>query len=681
MSYQVTVSVEDIVSRQFSVGRAGPVAWTCRTLNRLRAAFLIVTASVGLLLPSAQLHSQPTFTIKGPGDAEPGAAIGSVQFLGNHTFPSLVLVEQLQRKPQTFLNLLGEDINATIFDPDLLPDEIQRIERFYRERGYYQVIVEAEVLPQSTRNVVRLLFKIFEGNPIRVASIDVRIDAPQAVVTTLSSSEDYTQTLSRQPFRAGEPFHSFRQSEAVSMFTRMLRESGFAFAQVEMDTEIDTIALAAHLHILLDPGPPVRLDSITIGGAQTIPQALVLRQSGLRQNDPFQLSSLEASRRRLLQHHLFRAVSIEVPPQPRDSTVTVHLQIQEFPLRSLGYSVGFGTEEFLRGNIDWQHRNINGRGHRVEAAARVSFIDQAVGGTYLIPYVFNPRSSYSFNPFLEHHFGPRGAYEVFRTGVEQSLIYQVSTFLTGRLGHEISLNRELSGQALTELPDSVLNYNVSAVSASVNLVQGLARREGWMANAFGELSTPVGLGTYEYQKVSLEIRRYRILTEDAVLAVRVRAGGIFNASSDTLPSTILFYQGGSNSVRGWTREALGPKRAIFRTTPDGPEFDRYVPIGGKTLFNASVELRRSTHSLVKRTGYVAFLDMGQVWNSLDPDELRTVQVGIGGGLRYDSPIGPIRLDIAWKMNPTGEDLNRFAGVDYGNRWNRFGIHFGVGPSF
>lgn len=625
--------------------------------------------------------AQPTFTLKGPGQSEPGQAIGGIQFLGNHTYPSIVLTEQLQRKPQTFLNLLGEEINATIFDPELLPTEIHRIETFYRERGYYQVIVEAQILPESTRNVVYLLFKVFEGNPIKVSSIDVRIDAPQTDAMRISTSEEYTRTLSRLPFSVGEAFHSYRQSDAVSMFTRILREEGYPFTEVHLETVIDTIALSAQLHFQLDPGPFAILDSIEVKGARTISDSRILRQSGLTQGESFSLSTLESSRRRLLDHHLFQEVSIEIPPQPRDQTVDVRIQVKEWPLRSVGFSIGLGTEEYMRASLDWQHRNINGRGHRIEAGGRVSFIDQALGGSYLIPYVFNPRSGYSLNPFLEHHFGPSGAYEVFRTGIEQSLIYQISTYLTGRLSHEISVNRELSGQALSELPDSVLNYNVSAISASVNFVQGLARREGWLVSAFGELSTPIGLGTFEYQKASVEVRRYKTLTSDAILALRVRAGAIVNASTDTLPSTILFYQGGTNSVRGWARESLGPKRPILRTTEEGTTFDRYVPIGGKTLFNASIELRRDINDVIKGAGYTLFLDMGQVWNSLQLDEMKTLQFGLGGGIRYDTPIGPFRMDIAWKMNPTREDLDLYAGVDYGNGWNRIGIHVGIGPAF
>ena len=125
---------------------------------------------------------------------------------------------------------------------------------------------------------------------------------------------------------------------------------------------------------------------------------------------------------------------------------------------------------------------------------------------------------------------------------------------------------------------------------------------------------------------------------------------------------------------------LGPKRAVFVADSTlGPQFDRFVPLGGRMVFAASVEARRDLTGLrVADLGAAAFIDAGQVWNSFDDLKRRPLRFALGFGIRYRSPIGPVQLDLAWKVNPSDQDLNRYQGVDYGSPWNRFGLHLRIG---
>jgi outer membrane protein insertion porin family len=144
----------------------------------------------------------------------------------------------------------------------------------------------------------------------------------------------------------------------------------------------------------------------------------------------------------------------------------------------------------------------------------------------------------------------------------------------------------------------------------------------------------------------------------------------------------VFYAGGTNSVRGWSRESLGPKRPFLEVEEDGSEtFRGYLPTGGRALFTSSIEARYSLDHRWKGVGIATFLDAGQVWTSFSNMEERSLQFGTGVGIRYESVIGPIRLDIAWKVNPNADDLNRFEGQDVGNALRRFGFHLNIGSPF
>lgn len=130
-------------------------------------------------------------------------------------------------------------------------------------------------------------------------------------------------------------------------------------------------------------------------------------------------------------------------------------------------------------------------------------------------------------------------------------------------------------------------------------------------------------------------------------------------------------------MRGWSRQRLGPKRPSF----DDGEFDGYVPTGGRAMFTFNVELRQQFNFLFNGFGMGFFLDGGQVWREIKRIDERPLQFGAGGGFRYQSPIGPVRIDVGYKVNPTEEDLGIFGDSGRSNAWDRIGIHFSIGQAF
>jgi outer membrane protein insertion porin family len=193
-----------------------------------------------------------------------------------------------------------------------------------------------------------------------------------------------------------------------------------------------------------------------------------------------------------------------------------------------------------------------------------------------------------------------------------------------------------------------------------------------------EFSGTFGESTFTFQKLSLDTRYYLPLTRNTKLATRINTGVIFYTQPDSLPANIRFFTGGTNSVRGWSRQELGPKRPSFR---DNGDFAGYVPTGGRALLTFNVELRQKLNFLFNGFGLGVFLDGGQVWRAVDRVDERPIQFGIGGGLRYQSPIGPIRIDVGYKVNPSESDLGIFGDDRSSNTWDRIGIHFSIGQAF
>jgi outer membrane translocation and assembly module TamA len=171
------------------------------------------------------------------------------------------------------------------------------------------------------------------------------------------------------------------------------------------------------------------------------------------------------------------------------------------------------------------------------------------------------------------------------------------------------------------------------------------------------------VGTFGYNAVSADGRQYLPIGSDRlVLASRVQVGNIKPASDDPtkVPFSKKYFLGGATSIRGWGRYEVSP-------LVDG------LPIGGNSMFAFSEELRAV---LSGNLGGVLFLDAGNVWAPNWAIKLNDLRYAVGPGLRYQTPIGPIRFDIGYQLNPTPDLLVN--GVPQTRRWR---MHFSIGQAY
>lgn len=603
--------------------------------------------------------------------------VWKIDFEGNENFSGMVLRELIAtQNPNPIQKLFGRVSDYGYSEMDLRRDRI-RLMRYYERRGFINVEVDYEVVDRKKEWQKDVTFNIREGNSVRIESSEIVINSEPETIEALEDAQSFKRALERHEFRVGQRYQSLRTADVEGRFLQVVENEGYAWAEVLVEADIDSATMAASVLITITPNSRTYFDNIKVEGDLSVPERILLRETNIRSGEPYSRDKMQESQRQIFNHHLFRFATITLPEQPKDSTLDVLIRVREHPKRTVLASIGFGREELLRGRLGWQHRNINGSGHRLGFNTRASFIEQRASTDYLIPYVFNPRSSNISSVFGVHKLEP--SFELFQAGFNNSLIYQVSRSSTASITYEFSINEELSRDPDVTLPDTVLNYNVSSLSFSGYYSEGMSREpRGWVIQPFIELSGTFGESTFTFQKLSLDVRRYTKIASSTTIAARINTGTIFYKDDPLLPSNILFFTGGTNSVRGWSRQSLGPKRATVN--PDG-EFIRYVPTGGNTVLTFNVELRQNFSGFLRKFGVAAFLDGGQVWSDLTSLEERNVQVGTGGGIRYQSPIGPVRVDVGYKINPTDQDLNIFQGVDYGSAWDRIGIHFSIGQAF
>lgn len=628
------------------------------------------------IIPEGLISAQPTEQPQAQ-DPDTPPQVWKLDFEGNQQYSNLVLKRQISTDNFSFWDKLKFwDRTGHELDKIELKKDVIRLRNYYQRRGYINVEVSYDVETGNKEWKKKVIFEIEENIPIRIRSRYFKFKGREDDIEQVKHSPAFQKAKKENFYRKGNRYETTKETEVVGRFSDVFKNLGYAYADVNIKADVDTTRLAANVVIQCDIGPRTYIDSVDVEGIKTISKKYVLREAALKKGQRYSQHRMERAQQELFNHHLFRFATISIPEQPKDSTLELLMRVRENEQRTVEVLAGFGTEEKLRGQVSWTHRNVAHYGHRFTTTARASFIEQYMSINYLFPYIYNTKSSIVISPFGQHLL--QDSYELLRAGLTNSFIYRYTKDFTLSASYEYTKNQELSKQFNASLPDTTLEYDLSSFQFNGYYSQGYGRQqEGWVIQPYAEFSGLFGLATFQFQKLSVDVRRFTRLSSSTMLATRVQSGALYNAPTDSLPNNIRFYLGGTNSVRGWYRQELGPKRA--RT--DGSDFVSYVPRGGRAMFGFNIEIRQELNFLVKDLGMAVFLDGGQVWETFRQTNTRPLQYGVGGGLRYQSPIGPVRVDIGYKVNPTDEDLNIYNGRNYGSAWDRIGIHFSIGQAF
>ena len=601
-----------------------------------------------------------------------------VYFEGNDTFSDIIVQEVVANESVRFFRRVQFwRRNGDIYSESEVRRDVIRLERFYQRRGFPDVHITFSVDEGNKDWRRKITFRIDEGRPIRVESLEYNFAEETEQMEEIKSSREFERIVNRNPFREGQRFVFIRKPDVEGDLSNMLKDKGYAFAKVDVESEVDSVAYTARVRINLNPGPVAFFGDINIEGQETVSEELIRKETGLSSGDRFSQKALTRAQQEVFSHHLFRFVTLSLPEQPRDSLVDLNIRVREHPLRTIQLQAGVGTEDIVRGGVTWQHRNPFGNAHSFSVSGRASFIDQRISMDYLIPYVFNTYSSYIFSPFAQRLNEPN--YLLLSVGATNSFVYQYSQELAGTISYEYTANEEILKDLSVVLRDSTQSYNQSVIRISGYYNEStLERGEGWAVRPFFEISGFFNTGTLNYRRASLDVRRFLDFSRNTQLGLRANTGVLFTEDLARMPSSILYYLGGNSTVRGWSRNDLGPKRASFDSDNN---FEGYLPAGGRLSLSFNSELRQRVPFVHRNFGVAVFLDGGQVWQRRDEVDLMELQFGVGGGIRYQSPIGPIRFDVGYKINPTDEDLNRYNGQDFGGRFDRWGFHFSIGQAF
>lgn len=625
-----------------------------------------------------------------------------------------------------------------VFDRYVLERDLERIQRLYRAKGYYRAHAHAARVFQDGR-LVRVEITIEEGPPVLVRRVDLH--GLEALPPEL---REKAERLAKKRMRLERPFEEERMHALEGSLQNLLGSAGYAFAEVKSGADVDLPKGAASVGFWIEPHRLARLGQVRIEGLGKIPEGPVARALDLTPGEPYSLERLEAARQAVLDLGVFSSVTIEpdLPPGTVEADVVpLRVKVEVTKFRSI--RLGGGVElDSLKADVHlqagWEDRNFLGgfRSLLIEAVPGVVLYPTR------LPTLEPPRRLLPQGR-LRSEFRQPGFLEARTTGVlrAQGSIYPLllsndlpadapvlgyrelrgsagleRTYgrLSASLSHTVQQNTPFTyvGALDPDLVPVLVSY--PELTLDLELTDKRVRpHEGVALRGTGQFAG-VG-GDARDVKVTSDVRTYVPLGRKLTLATRASVGFLFPANyGDTVEPVALtnepggasrqhwvrdselmslrgLFAGGPGSNRGYAQREIGPHGIVpfyapgatssavdaeCATSTGASTCD--LPLGGFTLWEASVELR---YPISGNFSGAVFVDAADV----APEQVRfrfnRPHLSAGLGFRYDTPVGPIRLDAGYRI----PGLQAPAAPDEGTPDTTFGVpmalSFGIGEAF
>lgn len=531
------------------------------------------------------------------------------------------------------------DINREQANADLTPARLQRLHERATEQiktalqvyGYYQARVKSELRQEDQSWVATYTIEL--GDPIRIESVDLQVSGEG------QDNPEIKAALAKFPITKGQALEQPRYDQARDALFRTAIEQGFLDAQYvtrELRVDLHTYTAAVILH--LQTGNryyfgPVSFDQNMM--AETFLRGYVKFKPGDPYN-PFKLLQLQTT---LSDSGLFQSVEVKAnKAQAKANHVPIEVTIAARKRRQWRFGLGYATDTGARTSVDY-NQIVGSEGDKFESKLLVSETTKRFTAGYSTPLAdpVNDQAS----------IGVRYSDEIIND--RESLISGVSVSHTtawGEWQRTVSLNYDREVYTISSEPQETGRalypvYSLTRIRADNRLYT----RHG--SRIYLELrgANKNILSDTNYAQLRAGLKWIRGWGENNRILLRGDFGSTNVAYLANMPLSQRFFAGGDNSVRGYGYQELGPKDAFG-----------YV-VGGKHLIVGSVELE---HRLSGNWSTAIFYDVGNAINSMsDP-----LVAGAGFGVRWNSPVGPVRFDFAWALDkPT----------------DRFRLHIVIGP--
>ena len=571
----------------------------------------------------------------------PKLHIDRIVIEGNSALTAGQIKDVMQTRERLYWIFPFSTVQRRVFD-----DDVERILQLYGDHGFLQARVEShEIVPDLERKKVTLRFRVVEGPQFRTGTITI-------TGNELLSTEEVRRLVTLQE---GGVFSRGAVRNSVRAIVDRYSELGRARAEADPRTVNDLANLKVDLTIVITEGGPVYVERINISGNTKSSEKVLRRELRVAEGELFTFQKLVRSRQRMFNLGYFDEVNVSTEQGSTPDRIIVNIDVKERSTGLFSIGAGYSSVDSLFATVDVSQRNLFGRGQeaflrfRIGAESRLGLVG------FTEPYLFDIplRAGFDiydrereYTDFTEERLGGdiRASYPLTEylslSGLyrlEEVTISDISPFAT----------EDLKKEEGTKL-NSVLEFVLSRDSRD-NIFEPTRGSRNSVELAYAGL----GGDTQFYRVVAESSWFVPLPVFNLVWAVRGLAGVVQGYGGQEVPIFERFFLGGATTLRGQGTREVGPKDAAGEV------------IGGTSELLFSTEL---LIPIFERFRVAMFFDAGNAYGfgtDFDPTDVR---LGAGVGVRFFSPLGPLRLDL-------GYNLDREPGED------EFQVHFTVGAPF
>ncbi|MXZ10794.1 MAG: BamA/TamA family outer membrane protein [Gemmatimonadetes bacterium] len=497
-------------------------------------------------------------------------------------------------------------VQARRYDPLALASDLEKLRAYYRDLGYLAVAVHLTV-EQLSADEIGLGVHITEGPLTRISK------------TSVIGNEDSENAFGQLE---GKPLSRDIVDRSVSRVVSGLRNKGYAFVRAEVETTI--VAQQAELVLKLTSGPVCSLGTVHISGNKAVSENTISRGLTFQSGELFNEEALQKSQHLLYRAGVFRSVALALKDSSKNR-VDVDVRVSERPFQALRLGAGYDTDEDLWVSGAWIHRNFRGGARQLRLSGRISGKNRETVLGLRQPYFISSNNWLNISGFVQRE--------------------RQAAFEQDELGGNLSLERNITTTAdlIAQFSGGVVDFSADSAFAEMKVGLLIDTRDdifdpqsGMLAQFAVRERGQFLRSDSEFLQATAEGRWFRRIPLRSVLALRVQGGMIFElGKTGGVPNVERFFAGGLNSVRGWGLNELGPK------DHEGN------PTGGLSRVEMSMEIRTQ---IFFSLGTAIFVDVGNVDAKSEAFNPGSLKYAVGAGLRYLSPVGPVRFDVGYRLS-------------------------------
>ena len=563
--------------------------------------------------------------------------VGKISVVGNKSIPAKRIVKVMRTNRGNFLfpGYLKEDV---------LDEDMDRVKSFYQKNGYVDVVVDKKVQYDEKNKLVNITVEVQEGKKYVVG--EVKIEG-----TRIFSSKELFKRLK---MLKGSVFSPDGLKDDVTNIQGFYYEKGYIFAEVSPDSSLSQSTGKVDVTYRIVENEVAYIDKIDIRGNTKTKDVVIRRELRVKPGERFDGQKLQRSKERLYNLQFFDEVTFDTEPGRTMNKRNLIVNVKETKTGQFSFGGGFSSVDKLVGFVEVEQRNFDafnwpgftGAGQDLKLRAQFGSTRQDFLISWTDPWIFGKPVSFGFDAFYsirERSHTAGYGYDQRNIGFDLRLGKEFGEYLNGGLMYKLeqvdikgipdSATQDLKDEAGKNIISSMSGFLTRDTRDSV-----YSPTRGNITTISAEVAGGPFFGDKNYWKTQGDTDFYFSPLEKIVLETRLRAG-IADSYGNTkkVPIYDRYYAGGGDTIRGYEERRVGPK--------DPGTND---PVGGDSMLIFNAEM---TFPIVTFLKGAVFYDAGNVWEKIDDFGSGPLRQGAGVGVRIKTPIGPIKVDYGYPLNP------------------------------